>query len=166
VSDILDRLAELFKSWTAPDYDDRQSGAFRPSSGRSGDADFDDAMAELEADLAGDRAAREKLERDREARRRAEEAFRERGRNGSGGGSSDALREKLAADYRTLGVPVGSPFAEVKAAYKRLQKLHHPDRHQADPESARKATETSARINAAYSRLERYAETGTFPADD
>ncbi|MBN1241458.1 MAG: J domain-containing protein [Spirochaetales bacterium] len=163
MSDILDRLVELFKSWTAPDYDDRQFSAFRPSAGRSGDADFDDAMAELEADLAGDRAAREKLERDREARRRAEEAFRDRGRPS---GSADSLREKLAADYRTLGVPVGSPFAEVKAAYKRLQKLHHPDRHQADPESARKATKTSARINAAYSRLERYAETGAFPADD
>jgi DnaJ-domain-containing protein 1 len=161
VSDILDRLAELFKSWTAPDYDDRQSGSFRPSSGRSGDADFDDAMAELEADLAGDRAAREKLERERDARRRAEDAFRDRdARRGPD------PREKLAADYRTLGLPVGSPFAEVKAAYKRLQKLHHPDRHQADPEAARKATETSARINAAYSRLERYAETGAFPADD
>jgi curved DNA-binding protein CbpA len=45
---------------------------------------------------------------------------------------------------------------ECKAAYKKLLKLHHPDRHAGHTGNMKKATEKSARINAAYDRIEKW----------
>ena len=42
------------------------------------------------------------------------------------------------ADYSRLGVPVGAPAAEVKAAFRRLALAHHPDRNPGDPTAARR----------------------------
>jgi len=38
--------------------------------------------------------------------------------------------------------------------------VHHPDRHAGHPGNMKKATEKSARINAAHQRIERWRETG------
>jgi curved DNA-binding protein CbpA len=45
-------------------------------------------------------------------------------------------------------------------AYKKLLKIHHPDRHAGHPGNMKKATEKSARINAAYQKIEHWRETG------
>ncbi len=164
---IFDRLETLLKSlWNQdrdPFTDDRSGeGRVRPS---SGDSDYTDAMDELDAYLKDDREAQERLEAER--RRRAEEEERRaRSRYSSGsagrpGGPDPSSR--LAADYRVLGLSVGAPMAEVKAAYKRLLKQHHPDRHGASPEAQKKATEFSARLNEAYSRIETWTATGKIP---
>src|SRR5687767_7998959 len=36
--------------------------------------------------------------------------------------------------YANLELPIGAPLSEVKAAYRRLMRRYHPDRHQHDPD--------------------------------
>jgi DnaJ-domain-containing protein 1 len=78
---------------------------------------------------------------------------------GSGNGAHGAKKvpEALRPDFAELGLPFGASPAECKRAYKKLLKLHHPDRHAFHPENTRTATEKSARINAAYERIEKWA---------
>jgi hypothetical protein len=167
VDPIFDRLETLLKSLWNPDRDpfagDRSAeGRVRPS---SGDSDYSDAMDELDAFLKDDREGQERLEAER--RRRAEEEER-RARNRYSSGSAGRTPSsdpsiRLAGDYKILGLSFGAPMSEVKAAYKRLLKQHHPDRHGASPEAQKKATEFSARLNAAYARIETWTSTGKIP---
>jgi DnaJ like chaperone protein len=67
-----------------------------------------------------------------------------------------------AADdpWLILGVEPGAPPETVKAAYRELVKLYHPDRHMADgtpPEFIRVAEARMAAINAAYAALTKAA---------
>jgi DnaJ-class molecular chaperone len=68
--------------------------------------------------------------------------------------------ESLRSDFEELGLAFGASADACKAAYKKLLKLHHPDRHAGHEGNMRKATAKSARINAAYDRIERWRETG------
>jgi DnaJ-domain-containing protein 1 len=43
--------------------------------------------------------------------------------------------------YRVLGIPYGASPAVVLDAYRKLSKLHHPDRNQNSPESTRRFQE-------------------------
>ena len=76
-----------------------------------------------------------------------------------GGGDRTAAkkdpRPHLRADYETLGVPFGAPMTDVRRSYKRLMRAHHPDRFANDPGKQAAATRKAARINDAYSRIER-----------
>jgi hypothetical protein len=78
------------------------------------------------------------------------------------GNKSGAQRvpESLRADFAELGVDPGAAAEECKAAYKRLLKIHHPDRHAGHPENFKKATNRTARINAAYDRIEKWRKNG------
>ena len=64
-------------------------------------------------------------------------------------------RDHLRVDYDTLEVAFGAPMSDVKRAYKRLIQTHHPDRFASDPRRQAAATRKAARINAAYTRIER-----------
>ncbi|GHU21766.1 hypothetical protein FACS1894172_21070 [Spirochaetia bacterium] len=66
----------------------------------------------------------------------------------------------LLKDFAELEVPAGASAEVCKTSYKRLLKLHHPDRHAGHPEEIKKATEKSARVNAAYDRIEQWRQTG------
>ncbi|MDR2663744.1 MAG: J domain-containing protein [Treponema sp.] len=76
------------------------------------------------------------------------------------GGTSGAFRrtvpEELRRDFAELGVPFGASPAACKAAYKELLKKHHPDRHSGQ-DRVEQATERSARINAAWDRIEKWS---------
>ncbi|MDR0707459.1 MAG: DnaJ domain-containing protein [Treponema sp.] len=72
-----------------------------------------------------------------------------------------AAPEALRPAFAELGVPFGADPEVCKTAYKKLLKVHHPDRHAGHVENMRKATEKSARINAAYEKIERWRATGT-----
>lgn len=54
--------------------------------------------------------------------------------------------------YETLGVSEDSSQEEIKKAYQRLSKEHHPDK-EIDPEKIKEATDKQASINVAYSVL-------------
>ncbi|MDR0502700.1 MAG: J domain-containing protein [Treponema sp.] len=66
--------------------------------------------------------------------------------------------EELRADFELLGVSFGADADECKAAYKKLLKIHHPDRHTGHEGNYKKATEKSAKLNAAYDRIEKWRE--------
>jgi DnaJ-class molecular chaperone len=51
--------------------------------------------------------------------------------------------------YSVLGIPKGATDADVKKAFRRAAKQHHPDQNQQDP----KATERFAEVNSAYEIL-------------
>ncbi|MDR2094638.1 MAG: J domain-containing protein, partial [Treponema sp.] len=91
-------------------------------------------------------------------RRAWETGGRPGNRDGSGGatGGAAAPPEELRPDFAELGLPFGASAGECKAAYKKLLNTHHPDRHAGHAGNMKKATEKSARINAAYDRIEKW----------
>jgi DnaJ-domain-containing protein 1 len=65
---------------------------------------------------------------------------------------------ELRSDFELLGVPFGANEETCKAAYKKLLKIHHPDRHAGHEGNYKKATQISARINAAWDRIEKWRQ--------
>ena len=61
--------------------------------------------------------------------------------------------EELRKDYSLLGVAFGATFTEVRNAYRRLIRTHHPDLHASDSNRQREATHTSQQLNTAYQRI-------------
>lgn len=145
---IFDRLNTLFKSIFNENDDDDSSFAHnssRPSGGP--DSDFDSAMDELNAFLNDDR------EKTGQRQRQSSQSH-------SQGQPAYGPPQKLLAAYKLLGLNYGQSLTEAKKAWKDLLKLHHPDKHAADPEAYRKATERCARINDAYRIIETWHEHG------
>ena len=64
--------------------------------------------------------------------------------------------EELRPDFEELGVAFGASADECKEAYKKLLKIHHPDKHANHEGNFQKATNKSARLNAAYDRIEQW----------
>jgi hypothetical protein len=162
VDQIFDRFERLFKSWVSGAESEVESLFGDPRARRSsGDPDLDAAMSELDDFLDMGRTETEARERERERRAR-EDAAREarRGFGASGAARPSGPPPALVQAYRTLGLAYGTPFPQVKAAYKRLLMQNHPDRNSATPEQLRRSTEISAQLNAAYQRIETWNATG------
>jgi hypothetical protein len=124
-------------------------GAFQEYSA-SGDADYDAAYAELNDFLNKGKA---------ETAEGASGAYASTNKKRY----AKPIPESLRPDFAELEVSFGASADECKAAYKRLLKIHHPDRHASDlPDKSghedgfRKATEKTARLNAAYDRIEKW----------
>jgi hypothetical protein len=134
---IWDRLGNVVKSYLS----DEDVRLFGRGGGHSpgGDPDLDAAFDELN----------DYLNRKTEGRGAEHRAA-------SGGRSGTSVPEELRPDFAELGLAFGAPADECKAAYKRLLKVHHPDRHAGHAGNFKKATENSARINAAYDRIEQW----------
>ena len=150
---IFDRLGAVIKSYL----NDEGARIFGQGSrqGSSGDPDLDAAYEELNDYLGGagkkERAAGKGSTTDREGARN----------RGFGGGKTAALPpEELRPDFAELGLPFGASTEDCKAAYKKLLNIHHPDRHAGHPGNFQKATAKSARINAAWDRIEKWWKTG------
>lgn len=60
----------------------------------------------------------------------------------------------LAEYYANLELPYGSDLETVRAAWRRMMKKYHPDRHARDDEKRRTADELTARLTRAYRELE------------
>jgi DnaJ-domain-containing protein 1 len=136
---ILDRLGNVIRSYL------HDGDGERPS--RSGDPDYNEAWEEID-DFLGNRG------------RAAEDKPASGAKAGNGRAARGGAPENLRRDFAELGVEFGAPPEACKAAYKRLLKLHHPDRHAGHAGNMKKATEKSARINAAYDRIERWRNSG------
>ena len=76
-------------------------------------------------------------------------------RSGYGGGPTGTRLppEELRKDYALFGVSFGAPFEEVRDAYRRLMRTHHPDLHSHDSQAQREATHKSQELNTAYQRI-------------
>lgn len=150
---IFNRLENVIRSYFVDDDDwsfrgdNQDSGAWRSS-----DPDLDTAFEELNDYLHRDG-------RDAGAFFGKKTGPEDSGAFGQSGRTGD-VPGSLRPDFAELGVPFGASAEECKAAYKRLLKVHHPDRHAGHAGNFKKATEKSARINAAYDRIEKWRQDG------
>jgi len=138
---IFDRLGTVINSYFN-DFTERTNHSFKSS----GDPDFDAAYDELNDFLNN-----------------KEPKFKNSSYSKSWEHSSSAEEklppEELRDDFEKLGVPFGADDKVCKAAYKKLMKIHHPDRHAGHTENFKKATERSARINASLDRIDKWRQT-------
>jgi hypothetical protein len=148
---IFDRLGDVIKSYLN-DEDSRMFG-HGSRQGPSGDPDLDAAFEELNDYLGGPGG------KDGSGPFKHREAAWDEGpgQNQRKAGETPPP-EDLRPDFAELGLPFGASATECKAAYKKLLKIHHPDRHAGHPGNFQKATAKSARINAAYDRIEKWRE--------
>jgi len=164
VDQIFERLEKLVKAWVSSGTSAGSSYGRAGTRQTYGDPDLDAAMAELDDFLDTSKTESEKREAEElraqaERERRAREDQNRRYRTSWGNGASaDATNAVIEDAYKYLGLKPYSPFAEVKAAYKKLLFKYHPDRNASGPDQLKKATETSTRINAAYQIIEAYEE--------
>jgi DnaJ-domain-containing protein 1 len=141
---IFDRLGDVIRS-----YLNDAGPSRRPfPGGRSVDPDLEAAYEELDDFLGSEKAGSD--------RERSSAGKGGRGENTGWGTPPESLRR----DFEELGLAFGASADACKAAYKKLLKLHHPDRHAGHEGNMRKATAKSARINAAFDRIARWRETG------
>ena len=137
---IWDRLGNVIRSYLNEDDPFvRSARGNRASYGRE-DPDLNAAYEELNDYLKGEK---KETAKERAEEKRAEERVR-------------PVPEEIRKDFEELGLTPDASAGECKAAYKKLLKLYHPDRHTGDPANLKKATEKSARLNAAYDRLIRW----------
>ncbi|MDR1216665.1 MAG: J domain-containing protein [Treponema sp.] len=139
---IFDRLSDVIKSYLNDDDYTGKSHAY----GRNIDPDVIEAQAEVEEFLRTGRNERK--------------AYTKTEKETPGARGKERMPEALRTDFVELELPFGASHEECKKAYKRLLKIHHPDRHIGNPENVRKATEKSARINTAFDRIEKWRQTG------
>ena len=74
--------------------------------------------------------------------------------------ASGGVPEYLRKDYRNLEVTFGESLDVVRKAYKKLMTAFHPDRHSADPDKFRTATEVTKKLNQSFQRIREYHERG------
>ncbi|MDR1029438.1 MAG: J domain-containing protein [Treponema sp.] len=148
---IIDRLGDVIRSYL----NDEAEDPFERSSQNRGqsyaDPDMEVAFEELDDYLQG---------KTEQKKRPSFEASNFRTSTGTRSFTDPEVPESLRQDFAELGVSVGASPEVCKAAYKKLLKIHHPDRHAGHPGNMKKATEKSARINAAFDRIEQWRQTG------
>jgi hypothetical protein len=102
---------------------------------------------------------------EREAERRLEEELRRTREEGRGEtGSAPRVEEESALIrryYANLELPFGATASEVRAAYRRLIRRYHPDRHHGDQEAAKTANELTQRLRVAHDGLLAHLERRT-----
>ena len=133
--DIFDRLGNLIRTIL----DDEETG--ESASVRFSDPDERAAWEELEEYMESDTSAGART-----------------GRPTFDAGERSEMPASLRKDFRNLEVPVGAPIDDVRKAYKRLMTAFHPDRHSADPERLRTATEVTKKLNQSFQRIRTYYE--------
>jgi len=158
---IFDRLGRVINSYFN-DFGERTNSQFKSSTGNftgsSGDPDFEAAFDELN-DFLNNKEPRSE-------NKRTEYKWSDNTGSSSGGSSArssprgaSSVPEELRDDFEKLGVPFGADEETCKAAYKKLMKIHHPDRHAGHEGNFKKATEKTARINSAWDRIEKWRKT-------
>jgi len=134
---IWNRLGSVIKSYFNDGRDDvfTRSGAKRQS-----DPDLNAAYEELDDFLKGN-DSKDKANTWTDQKEKAAE-------------KKKPVPEEIRRDFAELGLTPEATAEECKEAYKRLLKVHHPDRHANHQANMEKATAKTARVNAAYDRLE------------
>jgi len=142
---IFDRLGTVINSHFS-DFAERTNRGFKSS----GDPDFDAAYEELNDFLNNKESRFEKKQSEYTSSSKETKT------------TSDAKLppEELRDDFEKLGVPFGADEKTCKAAYKKLMKIHHPDRHAGHENNLKKATEKSAQINASWDRINKWHQAG------
>jgi DnaJ-domain-containing protein 1 len=144
---LWERLESVIKSYvndSGEKISGNRQGGRQGFTGRN-DPDFDAAYEELNDFLGADKQEKNKS------------------RDGFAGGAGEEtgkkprpVPEEIRRDFAELGLSPESTAEQCKEVYKKLLKIHHPDRHAGHEGNMNKATEKSARVNAAYDRLEKW----------
>jgi DnaJ-domain-containing protein 1 len=91
---------------------------------------------------------------DPSGRHSREQAGNEGSTNRGGGRSRSNTQTERMRSLAILGLEEGASADEIKIAYRRLAKIHHPDRFQTlGPEAVQASTQTFQRIQSAYEYL-------------
>lgn len=135
--DIFDRLGNLIRTILDDETLDDRIGLTDRQPTAGGDRDYREAWQELEDYMKADEA---------EASGAARTS------------TVGSVPEYLRKDFRNLEVPFGAPLLEVRKSYKRLMAAFHPDRHSADPERFRTATEVTKKLNQSFQRIRSHYE--------
>ena len=144
---IWDRLGNVIKSYISSE-DERVFGS---SFKRHSDPDLDAAYEELDEFLnKGTSAQSDPGRNTNEKQERAQKKQR-------------PVPEDIRKDFAELGLTPDATVEECKEAYKRLLKIHHPDRHAKHEGNMKKATDKTTRVNAAYERLMEWFKKSTTP---
>jgi DnaJ-domain-containing protein 1 len=143
---IWSRLESVINSYVNDFSSDTSQRLKRPA----GDPDLDAAYEELD----------DYLNRRENRSERAHNQTQYEARQSANAGAKLPPQE-LRADFECLGVSFGADAETCKAAYKKLLKIHHPDRHAGHEGNFKKATERSARINASWDRIEKWRKSGS-----
>jgi len=146
---IFDRLGNVINSYFN-DFSNETARRFKSS----GDPDYDAAYEELD-DYLNRKDYRFEKDNDRDFGT-AKPSAKQSAAKPSG---VKLPPEELRPDFDLLGVQFGADKETCKTAYKNLLKLHHPDRHAGHEGNYKKATEKSAKINAAWDRIEKWRQT-------
>ncbi len=158
---IWNRLGSVINSYLN-DFGEQTSEQFKSFKGKSrGDPDLDAAYDELNDFLNGnerENTPSDNPRRDNSFRRESSSQHKTE----TNTKKSKLPPEELRADFEYLGVPFGADKETCKAAYKKLLKIHHPDRHAGHEGNFKKATAKSAKINAAWDRIENWRQTAYF----
>ena len=149
---IFDRLGTVINSYFN-DFSDQTNRRFNSSYDRkSGDPDLDAAFDELNDFLNGKEKPSEKKQSGNSSRDYYSYSS-------SYSKPANQPSEEILADFKFLGIQPDADDETCKAQYKKLLKIHHPDRHTGHEANYKKATEMSAKINAAWDRIEKYRQT-------
>jgi len=62
------------------------------------------------------------------------------------------------ACYTVLGLPFGAGLKEINDRWRKLSRVHHPDRHMTDPKAYRQALEKQKQLNNARDLLKKWFE--------
>ncbi|TVQ21880.1 MAG: hypothetical protein EA383_16395 [Spirochaetaceae bacterium] len=76
----------------------------------------------------------------------------------------NAMPESLRKDFANLDIPFGASIEQARAAHRKLMVSYHPDRHAADPDKQRIATEITQRVNNSFQRIRQFYERGEIPS--
>ena len=139
---ILDRVGQIFKSYWYSDDNPVFKGTVRGN-----DPDFNAAYEELNDFLNKDKAGTNDAKFDFSGNKTETKAEPRQ---------KSAVPESLRPDFAELEVSFGASAQECKEAYKKLLKIHHPDKHANHEGNFKKATNKTARINAAYGRINKW----------
>jgi DnaJ-class molecular chaperone len=142
---VFDQVRTIINSYFN-DFSSETAGRFRSS----GDPDYDAAYEELNDYLN---------RKDCRSEKEANTDWRTARPSTAKPSAVKLPPEELRPDFDLLGVQFGADYETCKAAYKNLLKLHHPDRHAGHEGNYKKATEKSAKINAAWDRIEKWRQT-------
>jgi len=138
---IWDRLASVIKSYIT----DESDKIFGKNSAKThNDSDLNAAYEELDGFLMG-REASASCADFSAAEKSGNEAEKQK--------KAWPVPDPVRQDFAELGLTPDATAEECKETYKRLLKIHHPDRHANHDENMKKATDKAARVNAAYGRL-------------
>ena len=129
---IRHRLGRIINSYI----NDKVPASRKDSHTQSMDKDYEDAYEELEQFL------------NNEPEKKTDANHNKR--------SAPSVPREIAEDLAELGLPPDADENQCKEAYKKLLKIHHPDRHAGHPGNMEKATKKTARINVSYDRLEKW----------